>query len=84
MVAISFVRLLPRWPLSREAGLSLFTPNHMENLKMKHHPAWLAAGLLVFVVLACNLGKWIAQLALPSEAVRWEWKRFRRHFRTVD
>ena len=24
---------------------------------MKHHPAWLAAGLLVFVVLACNLGK---------------------------
>ncbi len=25
---------------------------------MKHHPAWLAAGLLVFVVLACNLGKY--------------------------
>lgn len=24
---------------------------------MKHHPAWLATGLLVFVVLACNLGK---------------------------
>lgn len=24
---------------------------------MKHHPAWLAAGLLVFVLLACNLGK---------------------------
>ena len=24
---------------------------------MKHHPAWLAAGLLLFVVLACNLGK---------------------------
>lgn len=24
---------------------------------MKHHPAWLAAGLLIFVVLACNLGK---------------------------
>lgn len=23
---------------------------------MKHHPAWLAAGLLVFLVLACNLG----------------------------
>jgi len=21
---------------------------------MKHHPAWLAAGLLIFVVLACN------------------------------
>ncbi|MEP6569955.1 MAG: hypothetical protein ABJC10_09290 [Acidobacteriota bacterium] len=24
---------------------------------MKHPPAWLAAGLLVFVVLACNLSK---------------------------
>lgn len=24
---------------------------------MKHHPAWLAAGLLVFVVLACSFGK---------------------------
>jgi hypothetical protein len=24
---------------------------------MKHHPAWLAAGLVLFVVLACNLGK---------------------------
>jgi hypothetical protein len=24
---------------------------------MKHHPAWLAAGLLLFVVLACNLSK---------------------------
>lgn len=29
---------------------------------------------------AWNLGKWIAQLALPAEVVRWEWKRFRRHF----
>ncbi|HSS19632.1 MAG TPA: hypothetical protein VLL54_06130 [Pyrinomonadaceae bacterium] len=24
---------------------------------MKHHPAWLAAGLILCVVLACNLGK---------------------------
>ncbi|HEV7744556.1 MAG TPA: hypothetical protein VGO56_06150 [Pyrinomonadaceae bacterium] len=24
---------------------------------MRHHPAWLAAGLLAFVVLACNLSK---------------------------
>lgn len=24
---------------------------------MRKHPAWLAAGLLLFVVLACNLGK---------------------------
>ena len=30
--------------------------------------------------LAWNLGKWIAQIALPSEVVRWEWKRFRRYF----
>lgn len=30
--------------------------------------------------LAWNLGKWIAQLTLPAEVVRWEWKRFRRHF----
>jgi hypothetical protein len=26
-------------------------------ITMKHHPAWLAAGLLIFVVLACNLGR---------------------------
>lgn len=24
---------------------------------MKHHPAWLAAGLLLFVILACNSSK---------------------------
>jgi len=24
---------------------------------MKHHPAWLATGLLVFLVLACSFGK---------------------------
>ena len=30
--------------------------------------------------LAWNLGKWIAQIALPREVVRWQWKRFRRHF----
>jgi len=27
--------------------------------------------------LAWNIGKWIAQLALPGEVVRWEWKRYR-------
>lgn len=27
--------------------------------------------------LAWNLAKWIAQLAMPAEVVRWEWKRFR-------
>jgi hypothetical protein len=30
--------------------------------------------------LAWNLGKWIAQLVLPTEVVRWEWKRFRLHY----
>lgn len=30
--------------------------------------------------LAWNLGKWLAQLVLPDEVVRWEWKRFRQAF----
>ena len=30
--------------------------------------------------LAWNLGKWLAQLVLPEETVRWEWKRFRQAF----
>jgi hypothetical protein len=33
------------------------TKNRMEKRKMRNHPAWLAAGLLLFAVLACNLGK---------------------------
>ena len=33
---------------------------------MKHHPAWLAAGLLVFVVLACNLGRRTANVNVNS------------------
>ena len=37
--------------------------------------AWLEIGRL-----AWNLGKWIAQLALPTEVVRWEWKRYRKAF----
>ncbi len=37
--------------------------------------AWLEIGRL-----AWNLGKWIAQLSLPPEVVRWEWKRYRRAF----
>ena len=35
------------------------------------------AAWLEMARLAWNLGKWIAQLALPEEVVRWEWKRFR-------
>ena len=34
--------------------------------------------------LAWNLGKWVAQLALPAEVVRWEWKRFRLAFVLVS
>jgi len=30
--------------------------------------------------LAWNLAKWLAQLVLPAEVVRWEWKRFRRAY----
>jgi hypothetical protein len=30
--------------------------------------------------LAHNLKPWLAQLALPPETLRWEWKRFRRSF----
>jgi len=37
--------------------------------------AWLEIGRL-----AWNLGKWIAQLALPPDVVRWEWKRYRHAF----
>ncbi len=34
--------------------------------------------------LAWNLCKWLAQLVLPEETVRWEWKRFRRVFVQVS
>jgi hypothetical protein len=43
--------------------------------EFRGNSAWLQIARL-----AWNLGKWIAQIALPSEVVRWEWKRFRRHF----
>src|SRR6476620_12433272 len=36
---------------------ALLPNKRMEKLKMRKHPAWLAAGLLFFAVLACNLGK---------------------------
>lgn len=38
------------------------------------------AAWLEIARLAWNFGKWIAKLALPEEATRWEWKRFRRAF----
>ena len=47
----------------------------MPMAEFRGNSAWLEIARL-----AWNLGKWIAQIALPSEVVRWEWKRFRRHF----
>ncbi len=41
------------------------------------------AAWLVIARLAHNLKSWIAQLALPAETVRWEWKRFRQAFVTI-
>jgi hypothetical protein len=43
--------------------------------EMRGNAAWLEIARL-----AWNLGKWVAHLALPDEASRWEWKRFRRAF----
>lgn len=37
--------------------------------------AWLEVARL-----AWNIGKWIAQLTMPAEVVRWEWKRFRQAY----
>ena len=42
---------------------------------LNENSAWLEIGRL-----AWNLGKWLAQLALPAEVVRWEWKRYRKAF----
>jgi len=30
--------------------------------------------------LAWNIARWVAQLALPAEVIRWKWKRFRQAF----
>src|SRR6185369_17601315 len=38
-------------------SLTTFLNYNPRRIEMKKHPAWLAAGLLVFVVLACNLSK---------------------------
>lgn len=38
------------------------------------------AAWLEIARLAWNMAKWIAQLVLPAEVVRWEWKRFRLHY----
>ena len=35
---------------------------------------------LVCARLAHNLKAWLAMLVLPSEVMRWEWKRFRKAF----
>jgi hypothetical protein len=51
------------------SGLAVW---RMPVAEFEGNAAWLEIGRL-----AWNLGKWIAQLALPAEVVRWEWKRFR-------
>jgi hypothetical protein len=38
------------------------------------------AAFMTCARLAHNLKPWLAQLALPRETLRWEWKRFRRSF----
>ena len=38
------------------------------------------AAFMTCARLAHNLKPWLAQLALPQETLRWEWKRFRRSF----
>jgi hypothetical protein len=38
------------------------------------------AAFLTCARLAHNMKPWLAQLALPMETMRWEWKRFRRAF----
>lgn len=43
--------------------------------QLRGNAAWLEIARL-----AWNLGKWTAQLGLPKEVIRWEWKRFRRAF----
>jgi hypothetical protein len=54
------------------SGIALW---RMPVAEFEGNSAWLEIGRL-----AWNLGKWIAQLALPSEVVRWEWKRYRQAF----
>jgi hypothetical protein len=54
------------------SGLALW---RMPVAEFEGNCAWLEIGRL-----AWNLGKWIAQLALPAEVVRWEWKRYRQAF----
>jgi hypothetical protein len=54
------------------SGLALW---RMPVAEFDGNSAWLEIGRL-----AWNLGKWIAQLGLPAEVVRWEWKRYRKAF----
>ena len=51
------------------AGLAAW---RMPVAEFEGNAAWLEIARL-----AWNIAKWIALLALPAEAIRWEWKRFR-------
>lgn len=54
--------------------------NGIAGLKMPTGDFHANAAFLRFARLAQNLKSWLAQLALPLESVRWEWKRFRQAF----
>jgi hypothetical protein len=59
----------------RSSGVALW---RMPVAEFEGNCAWLQIGRL-----AWNLGKWITQLALPLQAVRWAWKCNRRDFVTL-
>lgn len=54
--------------------------NGLAGLRMPTGELVSNAAFLRCARLAHNLKSWLAQLALPSEVVRWEWKRFRHAF----
>lgn len=54
--------------------------NGLAGLRMPTGELLSNAAFLCCARLAHNLKSWLAQLVLPREAMRWEWKRFRHAF----
>ena len=54
--------------------------NGLAGLRMPTGELLSNAAFLRCARLAHNLKSWLAQLALPDEVARWEWKRFRHAF----
>ena len=77
------VRVRNRLAPHRKAALEFHRPGLQHGVAAMR---MLTGGLLsngAFLTcarLAHNLKSWLAQLALPLEALRWEWKRFRMSF----